>query len=193
MAEPRSSKPMTRVRFPPPAPSSLRLVARIALFQSAEDGSKPSGSAITAGSFHGRTTRFERVQRMFRRSGHRFADKNMRHSRTLEHVPPQLERDMLYRVRVFTRFQPLGLVGEDRGLISPAGWIVASTSDHACIAQWQSAALWPRIPWFDPTCRYQYRRGLVAGPRSPKPKTGVRSLRRCQLWTFALSTTVTAA
>jgi hypothetical protein len=52
---------------------------------------------------------------------------------------------------------------------------------NACIAQRQSVALWPRRSWFDPPCRYQsagvariHRRGLVAGPRSPKPKTGVR-------------------
>src|SRR4030081_3336374 len=32
---------------------------------------------------------------MFRRSGYRFADKNMRHSGTLEHVPIPTERDML--------------------------------------------------------------------------------------------------
>jgi hypothetical protein len=34
-------------------------------------------------------------QRMFRRSGRRFADKNMRRSRSLEHVPIPKERDML--------------------------------------------------------------------------------------------------
>jgi hypothetical protein len=32
---------------------------------------------------------------MFRQSGHRFADKNMRHTMTLEHVPIPAERDML--------------------------------------------------------------------------------------------------
>jgi hypothetical protein len=32
---------------------------------------------------------------MFRRSGHRFADKNMRRSRTLEPVPIPKERDRL--------------------------------------------------------------------------------------------------
>jgi len=34
-------------------------------------------------------------QRMFRRSGYRFAVKNMRHSTNLEHVPIPTERDML--------------------------------------------------------------------------------------------------
>ena len=33
---------------------------------------------------------------MFRQSGHRFADKNKRHTMTLEHVPIPMERDMLY-------------------------------------------------------------------------------------------------
>jgi len=33
--------------------------------------------------------------RMFRRSGYRFADKNMRQSMILEHVPIPKERDML--------------------------------------------------------------------------------------------------
>ena len=44
MDVPRPSKPTRRDRCSLPAPGSLRLLARIALFQSAGDGSKPSGS-----------------------------------------------------------------------------------------------------------------------------------------------------
>ena len=40
----RSSKPKSGVRVPAPAPRSVRLLAKIALFQSAGDGSKPSRS-----------------------------------------------------------------------------------------------------------------------------------------------------
>src|SRR5262245_15441728 len=113
MAEPRSSKPLTRVRFPPPAPTSLRLVARIPAFQAGEDGSKPSGRTNLAGSFNGRTVAFEAAY---------------------EGSSPSPASS-----------HPLGLAGEERGLMSSAGWIVTSTSDHLAVQRLRHPTLAPDL------------------------------------------------